>query len=804
MANSALSSVSFWTLSLAPTAAQHRPRLSRLALALACWSGGSWAECEHWVARLVSAQGQVEVQSTPQGPWTPVAAEQRFCEGDRVRTQPQSRASLQLPNQTYLSLDQRTTVVFSHVEAEKPSWIDLLAGSLFARSRTPKSLDIRTPFINAAIKGTEFAVSVGENQGKVVVFEGEVEATNNQGQVLIHGGEQALAAAGEAPRAQLALRPEDSVQWALYVPPVLDYAALAQHARQPELAQAARLYREGQLAEALASLDQVPVTARDSEYTAARVGMLLSVGRLDEAEPLLAANTGPTSAVIEALRSVVALARNHKAHALELADSATRHAPPSAAAWIARSYALQAAFDLAEALNAAERAAALQPNNALIHARRAELLASLERWREARQAVERAIQLDPRLARPWVIQGFADLRDSQVTEARTSFQQAIDRDPGEPMARLGLALVAIRGGALQEGAADMELAASLDPSNSLIRSYLGKAYYEQKRNAVAEKQFELAEQFDPKDPTPWFYSAIKKQTENRPVEALHDLQTSMALNDHRAVYRSKLALDEDLAARGAALGRIYNQLGFQSRALVEGWKAVAEDPTDYTAHRLLSDGYWAMPGQDIARRSELLQSQLLQPINITPVQPRLAEGNALLLGGLGPSDLSLNEFNPLFQRNRFSLLASGLVGSQDTYSDEVVHSGSWDKFSYSLGQLHYQTKGYRPNNDIDENLYTAFAQGEVMPGLNIQAEYRHHERESGSQEWHFSPSFFDELFINNQRLHTESDTYRFGTHISPTNHSDILGSFIHIDQSQSDQLFPDPATLIKRHYRKPI
>jgi len=42
----------------------------------------------------------------------------------------------------------------------------------------------------------------------------------------------------------------------------------------------------------------------------------------------------------------------------------------------------------------------------------------------------------------------------------------------------------------------------------------------------------------------------------------------------------------------------------------------------------------------------------------------------------------------LFERNQFSLLTSGLVGSNDTYSDEVVHSGHWDDFSYSLGQFH--------------------------------------------------------------------------------------------------------------------
>jgi hypothetical protein len=50
-------------------------------------------------------------------------------------------------------------------------------------------------------------------------------------------------------------------------------------------------------------------------------------------------------------------------------------------------------------------------------------------------------------------------------------------------------------------------------------------------------------------------------------------------------------------------------------------------------------------------------------MNITSVQPQLAESNLLILSGAGPSEPSLNEFNPLFLRDRFTLLASGMAGS---------------------------------------------------------------------------------------------------------------------------------------------
>ncbi|SMF93574.1 FecR family protein [Methylomagnum ishizawai] len=785
-----------------PPARRHRPakpdgpaprRATPLFWLVLAWTFAPWAEaqtCPNWAARLASAEGQVEAH-TDTGHWQPVVVDQRFCAGDKIRTQAQSRASLQLANQTYMTLDQRSTLVFRTVEAEKPSWVELIAGTLFARSRTPRQLDIHSHFINAAIRGTEFLVSAGPDRGEVMVIEGEVEASNPQGKVTVKDGQSAVARAGHAPEFGLVAHPEDAVEWALYFPPLLDTASLA-HTRQPALAEAARSYAEGRVADALARLQQIPPAQRDADTTAALAGVLLSVGRVDEAEPLLSTPRGkPVPASFTALRSVIALARNHKAEALKLADTALAADAQSTYGWLARSYALQAGFDLEAALAAADRAAATSPDNALVQSRRATLLASLDRWTEAQAAAELATRLDGGQSRPWVVRGFAELRRGDLDAGKSSFEEAARLNPADPMARLGRGLALIREGDLAEGTADMEIAASLDPGDSLIRSYLGKAYYEQKRGKVAEKQFELAERFDPNDPTPWYYNAIMKQTVNRPVEALHDLQRSMQLNGNRAVYRSKLALDEDLAARGAALGRIYGQLGFQPRAWIEGWKALEDDPTDYTSHRLLSDSYFALPRSDIARVSELLQSQLLQPINITPVQPLLAESSVFLLGGLGPADLSLQEFNPLFQRNRFSLLASGMVGSNDTYSDEVVHTGLWDDFSYSLGQFHYQTEGFRPNNNINSNLYNAFVQGRVTPWLNLQAEYRHQEVDRGDLDSRFAPDAFQQLVIDNYGQASETDTYRFGLHANPSEHGDFLASYIHLDRTATDRLLID-------------
>ena len=247
--------------------------------------------------------------------------------------------------------------------------------------------------------------------------------------------------------------------------------------------------------------------------------------------------------------------------------------------------------------------------------------------------------------------GYAYLTQVKTTQAKGTFDKAIVLDQADPLPRLGLGLAKIREGDLHGGSQDIESAASLDPNNALVRSYLGKAYYEEKRTTLDQREYAIAKALDPQDPTPWFYDAIAKQTTNQPVEALRDLQQSIALNDNRAVYRSGLLLDADLAARSAGLGRIYSNLGFQQLALVEGWKSVNTYPTNFSAHGLLADSYAVLPRHEIARVSELLQSQLLQPINITPIQPRLAESNLFLISAQGPGTVSFNEFNPLFTRN---------------------------------------------------------------------------------------------------------------------------------------------------------
>ncbi|HET8563676.1 MAG TPA: TonB-dependent receptor, partial [Candidatus Binatia bacterium] len=381
-------------------------------------------------------------------------------------------------------------------------------------------------------------------------------------------------------------------------------------------------------------------------------------------------------------------------------------------------------------------------------------------------------------------------------EAKAAFEKAITLDQADSLSRLGLGLAKIRESNFEEGRRDIEIAASLDPNNSIVRSYLGKAYFEEKRSQLAEREYATAKELDPKDPTPYFYDAIQKQTTNRPVEALQDMQKAIELNDNRAVYRSRLQLDADLAARSASLGRIYSDLGFQQLALVEGWKSVNTDPTNFSAHRFLADSYSILPRHEIARVSELLQSQLLQPLNMTPIQPRLAESNLFLISAGGPGALSFNEFNPIFNRDGFTFQASGLAGENSTYSGEGVLAGIYKKLSFSLGGFRSQTDGWRKNADQEDSVANVFLQLELSPETSVQAEYRYRNREIGD----FNQRFFSDNFFPGVRGKEDRNTLRLGARHAFSPDSILLASLIYQDteiSSRDDQPVGPPAGLLR-------
>lgn len=717
------------------------------------------AICEPPIAQAMAVEGKVDVRPSDSTQWRPVKLHDTFCPGDVIRVQERSRSDIALSNQPMLRLDQNTTMTLGGVKKQGGSLVELTKGALHFFSRLPRNLDIKTAFVNAGVEGTEGVVTVGDEKAEVTIFEGKVVAVNELGTVTITNGQSVVAEVGIPPTYQTVVRPRDAVQWALYYPPII-----AQKAGESGEAQS--------------------LTARAAEA--------LAVGRVDEAKVDLnqALKTDPRSADALALQSIIAVVQNDKELALGLATSAVAANPQSASARIAMSYAQQAHFDVDGALKSLQEAVKAEPNNALAWSRLAEMQLSLQQLDKGLKAAQKAVGLDPSVERSHTVLGFAYLLQIKTTEAQAEFEKAHELDQAAALPKLGLGLAKFREGKVEEGRREMEVATSLDPNNAMIRSYLGKAYFEEKRDKLTEREYATAKELDPKDPTPFFYDALQKQLTNRPIEALKDMEKAIENNKNRAVYRSQLQMDSDVAARSSALGRIYTDLGFEQVGLVEGWTSITQDPSSYTAARFLADTYASRERHEVARVSELLRSQLLQPLNITPIQPSQAVSNLLLLSSLGPIGTSFNEFNTLMvSRDRLTFLGSGLYGNNSTWASEGIVSGIFGKLSFSAGYSNFNTDGWRPNATQKDSIVNAFIQYEVSSQTSIQAEYRYRNLQTGDVQQRWFENNFERLFNNSQAL----NTLRIGGRHSFTPNSTLLANFSYAKSSEIRTFAPPNA-----------
>jgi tetratricopeptide (TPR) repeat protein len=711
---------------------------------------------------IISVLGTVEVRR--EGRWRPVGPGAVLAVGETVKTGAGSRAAILLANGTQLKLNANSQLELRQVtprpvgltpaaaRATLQNFLRVLSGEIWVRGGEP--LEVQTVPATATIRGTEFNLAVGPGDtARLAVLAGLVEFSNPQGLVLVAANEQAEVAVGTVPRKTVLVEPLDAVQWSLYYPDLASRSQERARLRQDDPASAAywteaarRALLQGQVAEARQALDRA--LARD-----------------------------PQDALAYSLRATIELTQNRKERAREDAERAVAADLTSPEAQLSLSWVKQAEFDLDGALAAARRAVALDPAHVPALVQESTLLFGMGRLREAVAVAERARMLAPDDAMVHTVWGFLQLARNRVPEAHSAFREAITRDSTLALPRVGLGLILLRWNETDAAVAELRKATLLEPRVSLYQSYLGKAFYEVKQDAWAEQTLALAKALDPRDPTPWFYDAVRLQSVNQPVAAVENLQKSIELNDHRGVYRSRLLLDEDRAARSATLGRTYNELGFTQLALREGQQSVARDPTNYSARRLLADSHAATPNREVARASELLQAQLLQPLNAAPVSPQLAETKLLIPQG-GPLTPSLYEFNPLFVREGLNLWASGVVGNQETWGNELLVSGLTERFSYSIGQFHYQSDGFRPNNDLQNDIYNLFVQTAVTPGFSLQAEYRRRETTSGDLRSRFSGRF--RAF---ERRAIEQDMARVGARYALSPRTNVIASLIHADRS---------------------
>ncbi len=248
-------------------------------------SAAAMAQCVRPIGAVPSLQGEAQVQAA--GVWRTATLNEQLCPGDVIHVGERSRAEVTVVNQPNVRLDQNTALHLAG--GDEPMLVRMLYGAAYFFSRDPRRLTVDTPFVDAAVEGTEFLVKVEAERTLIVVFAGRVRASNPRGELTIASGESAIAEAGRAPAPYLIVRPRDAVQWTLFYPAILPAladpsGASAQGLSEP-LRGAVELAARGDLPAAFAQFEAVPETERGADYYLYRAAALLSVGRVEEAAP---------------------------------------------------------------------------------------------------------------------------------------------------------------------------------------------------------------------------------------------------------------------------------------------------------------------------------------------------------------------------------------------------------------------------------------------------------------------------------------------------------------------------------------
>ena len=348
----------------------------------------------------------------------------------------------------------------------------------------------------------------------------------------------------------------------------------------------------------------------------------------------------------------------------------------------------QSFFDLDAATRSARESLARDPNFVAAQVQLAKLLFGAGRAGAAQELAQTTVELAPDDADVQSLLGFIQLAQAKSQEAVLSFQRSIRLESNAAEPRLGLGISFMRQGLYDEAITEILSAAALEPRLAHYQSYLGKAFYEKRDFEQAFTALASAMELDPRDPTPHLYSGIFENDLNRPGQAVRSLQTSIQLNDNRAVYRSRFVLDQDQSTRNVQLATSFNRLGLTNWANVEGVRSNLTDPTNNSAHLLLAGTFLNLPGRTGAAGSELLYTRLLMPVNANSFN-------------------SFNDYTTLYESPSVNFTAGGSYASFAGSSETIIASGGGKRWAFGINVTHDREQGFREING-DTKSYTGF------------------------------------------------------------------------------------------------
>jgi tetratricopeptide (TPR) repeat protein len=532
------------------------------------------------VARSGSVAGAViarksgeEVRFIDVSNWRFVDLKQDLLSGDILRTNATGQLAILFSDRTQIRMGRNATLVVKQITAgtSADTVLRLQSGTIWARAeRGGPGVRVETPAAAAAIRGTDWTMTVEGAKTSLNVLEGIVELSNPQGSVAVSQGEGAVASIGQAPRKVVIVDSDDREQMLFYLPPREAFS------RMPASGRPVSVMRR----EADRIIATPPQRRSTEEWVSLAEAQLTLEGRRKTRETLalvkdrrLTASQQARVTLVEAIllatdkqyaeaaklfeRAQMGLDKQRKGIALyggyyarSLADPNRVEALPRSVggpeAAFLRAYAVGFLQDLSAAMKELQEAERQYPDDPQLPAYRAALALLLNDRAQYQEAVERALSLDP--------------NEPLALETRALYKAGFQGDNNGAMA-------------------DLEAAVRVTPGNSTTWNTIGNVQSSRDANREGEAAFKKAIELDPLDPVAHANLAIFYLDTGRIEKAKQEIDKAIEADP---------AFDLALVARG----RYYLQIGEVDKAIKDLLAGTVANPAYSQGQVMLAAAYY--------------------------------------------------------------------------------------------------------------------------------------------------------------------------------------------------------------------
>jgi len=535
---------------------------------------------------IVFVSGKVVVRLVPWENYFPAVPGQELVAGDIIKTGPGGRVSILFRDDTQLKLASNTTLIIREVTSHKERagamkiLLSLESGEVWTRSKgLTDGLLIETPYATAAIRGTEWSLSVKDNESRIVVMEGNVQLSNTSGSITVGKNEQAVVIGRQAPVKSIIIRPRDRIQWTYYLPErrLLGYLKF----REGISGKAETLFNEGRLEESAKVFEETLLREPENPFALTGLGLIeLKKGDVEKSREYLDKSLKIQKNLLAFLGlSYILIMENMTEEARDILNNTKESFFSSPLPYIFSSYLYTFHGDFKEALNECDRGLSIIPNEPLLLSFKVDIYFILDRPEEAKVMIDTLLKENLKSSVGYERLGlYYRVITGDSKRAKEAFKRSIDLDRFNDDAIAKLADLLREEGYIPEALKLIKDAISIAPWNAMHHYTYGRLLADTNRIDEARNEFRKSLELDPSFSRAYLGEGIVLLKEGRTDEALKELSKASLFDPNFSEIHDFLAI-------------AYYQKHDVNAALDELKRAEECDPVDSTPHQLASTIY---------------------------------------------------------------------------------------------------------------------------------------------------------------------------------------------------------------------